>query len=76
MGIFPLIPAVASLILGVIYLAMGEGSPAVKFGGAIWFFTALWMQFSSPHIVIGVLMQAALAFTLEIWRRFGGQMRM
>jgi hypothetical protein len=63
------VPVLASLVLGLIYIGMGEGSALLKGIGTGIFLTAVYLQFFSGQMVAGVLLQAALAFTLEMWRR-------
>jgi hypothetical protein len=63
------VPVLASLVLGLIYLGMGEGSDVLKACGVGVFLTAVYLQFFSGQMVAGVLLQATLAFTLEMWRR-------
>jgi hypothetical protein len=64
-----LIPIFTSLILGVIFLFAGQARLVVKIGGALFFLMALFVQCSTPHFAIGVVMQTALAISLEMWRR-------
>jgi hypothetical protein len=63
------VPVLASFVLGLIYLGMGEGAPLLKALGVVVFLTAVYLQFFSAQMLAGVLLQAALALTLEIWRR-------
>ena len=63
------VPIFASLVLGALYLWAGDGSTVTKVIGATVFLTAGYLQFFSPYMVAGVLLQVALAFTLEMWRR-------
>ncbi len=63
------VPVLASLVLGLIYLWMGEGSDVLKGAGVAVFVLAVYLQFFAGQMVAGVLLQAALAFTLEMWRR-------
>ena len=69
MEVLGYVPIFASFVLGVLYLWAGEGSSATKVAGAAVFVTAAYLQFFSPYMVAGVLVQVALAFTLEMWRR-------
>ena len=62
-------PIFASFVLGVVYLWAGDGSPLTKVIGIAVFLTAAYLQFFSPYMVAGVLLQVVLAFTLEMWRR-------
>ncbi len=66
------VPILASATLGLIYLWMGEGSTALKGAGVAVFLLAAYLQFFSPYLVAGVLLQALLALTLEFWRRMQG----
>ena len=63
------VPIFASFVLGVVYLWAGEGSTMTKVIGGVVFLTAAYLQFFSPYMVAGVLLQIVLAFTLEMWRR-------
>jgi hypothetical protein len=63
------VPVLASLVLGLIYLWMGEGSDLLKGVGVGIFVLAVYLQFFAGQMVPGVLLQAALALTLEMWRR-------
>lgn len=63
------VPIFASFVLGVIYLWAGDGSTVTKAVGAGVFLIAAYLQFFSPYMVAGVLLQVALALTLEFWRR-------
>jgi hypothetical protein len=64
-----LIPAGTSLILGVVYLFLGEGRPLAKGVGAVVFLVALYLQFFSPYAVAGLLLQTALALCLAVWKK-------
>ena len=63
------VPIFASFVLGVLYLWAGDASTVTKVIGAVVFLTAAYLQFFSPYMVAGVLLQVALALTLEFWRR-------
>ncbi len=63
------VPVVASATLGVLYLRFGHGGATLKAAGAAVFAVAAWLQFFSPWALPGVLLQCALALTLEFWRR-------
>lgn len=63
------VPIFASFVLGIQYLWTGDGGTATKAIGAAVFLTAAYLQFFSPYMVAGVLLQVALALTLEFWRR-------
>jgi hypothetical protein len=63
------VPIFASFVLGVLYLWAGDGSSVTKVIGAVVFLTAAYLQCFSPFMVAGVLLQVALALTLEFWRR-------
>jgi hypothetical protein len=63
------VPVLASMALGGMYLVWGEGSAALKAAGVAVFVLAAYLQFFSPYLVAGVLLQVALALTLEFWRR-------
>lgn len=69
MAVLGYVPVLASLVLGILYLSWGDGSPVTKAAGAAVFLVAAYLQFLSPYMVPGVLLQIALALTLEIWRR-------
>jgi len=64
-------PAVASLILGTIYLFLGDGRPPFKILGTLVFAVAVYLQFFSSHVLAGLLVQCVLALLLAIWRRAG-----
>ncbi len=64
-----LIPAGTSLVLGVIYVFLGDARPPVKVAGFLWFAAALYLQFGSRSSLAGLLAQTALAMTLALWRR-------
>ncbi len=66
------VPILASATLGHIYLGMGEGSATRKGAGIAIFLLAAYLQFFSPYLVAGLLLQALLALTLEFWRRMHG----
>lgn len=63
------VPIFASFVIGIQYLWAGEGGTVTKVVGALVFLTAAYLQFYSPYMVAGVLLQVALALTLEFWRR-------
>lgn len=63
------VPVLASLVLGVIYLTMGDGAPVVKAAGVVVFALGVYLQFVSGQMLAGVLVLAGLALTLEMWRR-------
>lgn len=63
------VPVLASFVLGVIYVTLGDGAPALKAAGAAVFVLAVYLQFFSAYLVAGVLLQAGLTLTLEFWRR-------
>ena len=62
-------PILASAVLGILYLWTGEAGPVTKAIGVAVFVTAAYLQFFSPYMMAGVLLQVALALTLEFWRR-------
>ena len=63
------VPVLASAALGLLYLALGEGSPRLKGVGVMVFLVAAYLQFVAGDLLPGILLQIALAFTLEMWRR-------
>lgn len=63
------VPVLASLVLGVLYLTMGDGSPVVKGAGVAVFALGVYLQFFSGQMLAGVLVLVGLALTLEFWRR-------
>ena len=63
------VPILASAALGILYLWTGEGGAVTKAIGIAVFITAAYLQFFSPYLVAGVLLQVMLALTLEFWRR-------
>lgn len=64
-----LVPAATSLILGVVFIFLGEARPAVKVAGTLWFIGALYLQFVSSYPVVGLLAQVTLAMILAIWKK-------
>ena len=64
-----LLPAGTSLVLGVVYLFVGEARTAVKVGGAVWFLAAVYLQFGSTFPLAGLLAQTGLAMLLAVWRK-------
>jgi hypothetical protein len=66
------IPAGTSLVLGAIYVLLGDARPPAKVGGFLWFAAALYLQFGSRYSLAGLLAQTALAMTLAIWRKADG----
>jgi hypothetical protein len=64
-----LIPAAASLVLGVVYLFFGDARPAFKVVGVLVFLVAVYLQFVSAHSLLGLLLQVALALCLALWLR-------
>lgn len=69
MALLGYVPVLASLVLGILYLWWGDGRAVTKAAGAAVFLVAAYLQFFSPYMVAGVLLQIALALTLEFWRR-------
>jgi hypothetical protein len=67
-----LIPAGTSLILGIVYLFLGEGRALTKGIGVVVFLVALYLQFASPYAVPGLLLQTALALSLAVWKKMDG----
>jgi hypothetical protein len=63
------VPAFTSLVLGAVYLVLGEGRPALKVLGVAVFGAAVYLQFFSRHALAGLLLQIALAFFLALWKR-------
>ena len=63
------VPVIASAALGALYLSWGDGGVVLKVAGTGVFLLAAYLQFFSPYALAGVLLQSALALTLEIWRR-------
>ena len=63
------VPAGTSLILGVVYLFVGEARPILKVLGVVVFCGAVYLQFFSRHSLLGLLLQIALALHLALWRR-------
>jgi hypothetical protein len=66
------VPILASATLGLIYLWMGEGNTLRNGAGIAIFLLAAYLQFFSPYLVAGLLIQVLLALTLEFWRRMQG----
>lgn len=69
MALLGYVPVLASLVLGILYLWWGDSNAVTKAAGAAVFLVAAYLQFFSPYMVAGVLLQIALALTLEFWRR-------
>ncbi len=65
------VPVLVSAVLGGLYLALSDGAPTTKIIGSGVFLTAAYLQFFSAYALAGILLQAALAFSLEMWRRVG-----
>jgi hypothetical protein len=63
------IPAGTSLVLGVIYVFLGDARPPVKAVGFLWFAAAVYLQFGSRWSLAGLLAQTALAVMLAFWRK-------
>jgi len=68
-GLFPLVPAATSLILGIVYLVAGDASLARKLLVAAVFLIAVYLQFFSLHVLAGMLLQLVLALGLAVWRK-------
>ena len=66
---FVLVPAATSLILGLMYLYLGEAGPALKVSGTVIFIAASYLQFFSSHTLAGLLLQVGLALCLAMWHR-------
>jgi hypothetical protein len=66
------VPVGTSLILGMMYLHLGEARPALKFLGTVVFVAALYLQFFSSHTLAGLLLQVGLALCLAMWQRVSG----
>lgn len=64
-----LVPAFASLILGIVYLMTAESGRLWKIGGTGLFLLAVYLQFFSPFGLAGLLLQVGLAFSLALWRK-------
>ena len=64
-----LAPALASLILGIVFVIFGDARPALKVAGAVVFVIALYVQFETRFMLAGLLLQSALALCLAIWKR-------
>jgi hypothetical protein len=63
------VPVISSLVLGLIFLWLGYGTPLSRAIGIGVFIVAGYLQFWSPYMVTGVLLQVGLAMTLELHRR-------
>jgi hypothetical protein len=63
------VPLGTSLTLGVMYLYLGEASPALKLLGSVIFVAAAYLQFFSSHTLLGLLFQVGLALCLAMWHR-------
>lgn len=64
-------PAATSLILGVVYLFLGDARSAFKILGVFVFLAAVYFQFFSRYVLVGLLLQIALALYLALWHRMG-----
>jgi len=71
MALLGWVPVLTSFVLGVLYLTMSDGAPALKIAGTVVFLAAVYLQCFSANMTAGLLLQVALAFSLEIWRRLG-----
>jgi hypothetical protein len=71
MALLGWVPVLASAVLGGLFLTMSDGAPTTKIIGSGVFLTATYLQFFSAYALAGILLQVALAFTLEMWRRMG-----
>jgi len=69
LGLLMLVPVVTSLILGLVYLFVGEAAAGFKVLGAILFLAGVILQFRSPYPLAGFVLQAGLALTLAVWRK-------
>ena len=63
------VPVGTSLILGMMYLHLGEARFEVKFLGTLIFVAASYFQFFSSHSLAGLLLQVGLALCLAMWHR-------
>jgi hypothetical protein len=63
------IPVATSLILGIVFVAAGDASPARKLSITAVFLVAVYLQFYSRHGLAGMLLQIALAVGLAVWRK-------
>jgi len=69
---FPLlfwIPFGVSLVLGVVFVFLGDAGPGPKILVVAAFVVAAWLQFFSSYALAGLLLQIALALYLALWRR-------
>jgi hypothetical protein len=64
-----LVPVATSLILGLMYLDLGEARPAPKIVGTVVFVAAVYLQFFTGHTLVGLLFQVGLALCLAMWHR-------
>jgi chromate transport protein ChrA len=69
LGLLMLVPVVTSLVLGLLYLFMGEAGPGLKAVGCVLFFAAVLLQFRSPYPLAGLILQVGVAVTLAVWRK-------
>jgi len=70
-----LIPVFVTLVLGLVFVALGSASPAFKLFGIGVFFLAVYLQFFSRFVLAGLLIQIALALSLTLWRRMDAGIR-
>jgi len=68
-GLLPWVPVATSLILGLVYVAAGDASPARKLAVTAVFLTAVYLQFFSRHALAGMLVQVAVALGLALWHK-------
>lgn len=66
------LPVGTSLVLGVLYVGFGDARGSSKILVMIVFLVAVWLQFSSPYALVGMLLQIGLAVFLLLWRRLQG----
>ena len=63
------IPVFVTIVLGLVFLALGSASPGFKLAGVVVFAVAVYLQFFSRFGLAGLLIQIALAFSLALWRK-------
>ena len=63
------VPVATTVVLGLVWLSLGESSPGRKVLGVAVFLIAVYLQFFSRFSLIGMLLQIVLAVALAGWRR-------
>jgi hypothetical protein len=65
------VPVVVTAVLGPIWLLTSPARAGIKVVGVALFGVAVYLQFFSRHVLAGLLLQVAIAFSLAMWRKVG-----